>query len=71
MLKKTKKVEHYLCDVRYPDEVKKNPCGEIALPVLLDKNRILVLQLQGARVFNYTESLCLEPEMLEKEQHEQ
>lgn len=70
MLKKTKTLEHYLCDVTYSDEVKKNPCSEIALPVLLDKNRILVLQLQGATVYNYTNALCMEPELVEVEQNE-
>lgn len=66
----TKTVEHYLCDVRYPGEVKKNPCSEIALPVLLDKNRILVLQLQGATVYNYTNALCMKPELAEVEHNE-
>lgn len=66
----TKTVEHYLCDVSYPNEVKVNPCNEITLPVLLDKNRILMLQLQGATVFNYTKKLCMEPEMIEVKHNE-
>lgn len=66
----TKIVEHYLCDVTYPDEVKGNPCNEIALLVLLDKNHILMLQLQGAKVYNYTNALCMEPELIEVEHNE-
>lgn len=66
----TKTVEHYLCDVRYPNEVKQNLCSEIALPVLLDKNHILMLQLQGAKVYNYTNALCMEPESVEVEHNE-
>lgn len=66
----TKTVEHYLCDVTYPDEVKGNPCSEIALPVLLDKNRILMLQLQGATVYNYTNALCMQPKSVKVEHNE-
>lgn len=69
-LEMSKTVEHYLCDVEYPNEVKKNLCSEISLPVLLDKNCILMLQLQGATVFNYTEQLCMEPEQIKVEQNE-
>jgi hypothetical protein len=64
----TKTVAEYLCSVMYPNEAKVNPCSEIALPVWLDKNSIILHQLQGAQVFNHTENLCLEPKFKEVEQ---
>ena len=60
----TKKTEKFLCDVSYPDTVTKNPCREIPMPQLLDSNQIIMLQLQGAVVYNYTEQLNLDPEII-------
>jgi hypothetical protein len=44
----------------------KNPCGEINLPVLVEPKEITWLLLNGYSVFDYTKSLGMEPEIVEK-----
>lgn len=45
----------------------KNPCNEIPLPVLMEPKEITWLRLKGYTVFDYTESLRMEPELVDKQ----
>jgi hypothetical protein len=58
------KVIAHLVDVEHPKI--KNPCNEISLPVLMEPKEITWLRLQGRTVFDYTESLKMEPELVDK-----
>lgn len=58
------KVIAHLVDVEHKEI--KNPCNEISLPVLMEPKEITFLRLQGYTVFDYTESLCMEPEIVDK-----
>lgn len=44
-----------------------NPCNEIAAPVLMEPWQITLLRLKGIRVFDVTESLGMDPELVRKE----
>lgn len=59
------KVAAHLVDIEYPNV--KNPCNEISLPVLVEPKEITWLRLQGYNVFDYTVSLNMEPELIDKE----
>ena len=60
------KVIAHLVDVE--PRTKVNPCGEIPLPVLMEPKTITKYRLQGFTVFDYTESLNMEPELVDKDQ---
>lgn len=59
------KVLAHLVDIDYK-QPKKNPCGEINLPVLIEPKNITLLRLKGYEVFDYTESLGMNPELVDK-----
>lgn len=59
------KVLAHLVDVESPSI--KNPCGEIPLPVLMEPKEITWLRLRGYTVFDYTESLNMDPEFVNKD----
>jgi hypothetical protein len=44
-----------------------NPCNEISAPVLMEPSQITLLRLKGISVFDVTESLGMEPELVRKE----
>lgn len=58
------KVIAHLVDVEHKEI--KNPCNEISLPVLMEPKEITFLRLKGYTVFDYTESLGMTPECVEK-----
>lgn len=60
-----KKVIAHLVDVEQPNT--KNPCGEIALPVLMEPKKITWLRLQGYNVYDYTVSLNMDPELVDED----
>lgn len=59
------KVIAHLVDVEQPKT--KNLCSEIALPVLMEPKKITWLRLQGYDVYDYTVSLNMDPELVDKE----
>jgi hypothetical protein len=63
----TKKVKAHLVDIDWPVKVQTNPCNEIALPVLMKPIDIMYLRLKGIRVFDYTESLNMEDELVNED----
>lgn len=63
----TKKVKAHLVDINWPVKVQPNPCNEIALPVLMKPIDITYLRLKGIRVFDYTESLGLQDELVDED----
>jgi hypothetical protein len=65
MPQQTNKVLAHLVDVDWP--VKTNPCSEINLPILMQPHDVTVLRLRGVQVFDYTESLNMEPELVSRE----
>lgn len=60
-----KLVAAHLVDVTFDKSVK-NPCGEISLPVLMEPKEITLLRLRGVEVYDYTESLNMTDEFVEK-----
>lgn len=60
------KVLAHLVDVDMKKPVV-NPCNEISLPVLVEPKTITLLRLKGYEVFDYTESLDMGPELVEKD----
>lgn len=60
------KVLAHLVDVDMKKPVV-NPCNEISLPVLVEPKTITLLRLKGYEVFDYTESLDMAPELVEKD----
>ena len=58
-------VAAHLVDVVF-DKSFKNPCCEIALPVLMEPKEITLLRLRGVEVYDYTESLDMSDEFVEK-----
>ena len=60
-------VAAHLVDVFFNIPVK-NPCNEINLPVLMEPKEIMLLRLRGAEVYDYTESLGMNDEMVEKDE---
>ncbi len=59
------KVLAHLVDIDHKRPTK-NPCGEINLPVLIEPKNITLLRLKGYEVFDYTESLGMKPELVDK-----
>jgi hypothetical protein len=44
-----------------------NPCNEISAPVFMEPAQITLIRLKGISVFDITESLNMEPELVGKE----
>jgi hypothetical protein len=61
-----KLVAAHLVDVTFNKPVK-NPCGEISLPVLMEPKEITLLRLRGVEVYDYTESLGMESELVDRD----
>lgn len=59
------KVFAHLVDVKLKTVV--NPCNEINLPVLMEPKVITILRLRGEDVYDYTESLGMEAELVDKD----
>lgn len=59
------KVLAHLVDVNHKHIV--NPCSEINLPVLMEPKMITMLRLRGVDVYDYSESLGMEPELVDKD----
>jgi hypothetical protein len=59
------KVVAHLVDVTLKTTV--NPCGEISLPVLMEPREITLLRLRGVDVYDYSESLNMEPELVDRD----
>lgn len=57
-------VKAHLVDIDRPSTI--NPCNEINLPVLMEPSVITLLRLKGFTVFDYTESLGMEAELVNK-----
>lgn len=62
-----KKVKAHLVDVKW-NKPTKNPCCEISLPVLMEPKEITLLRLRGFHVYDYTESLNMEDEIVDQDQ---
>lgn len=66
-----KKVKAHLVDIDWPVKVAvENPCMEILLkkaPVLMEHYQITLLRLKGISVYDYTESLEMDDEWVDKE----
>jgi len=45
----------------------KNPCGEISLPVLMEPKDITFLRLKGYDIYDYTESLDMNSELVDRD----
>jgi hypothetical protein len=60
-------VAAHLVDVTFDKSVK-NPCGEISLPVLMEPREITLLRLRGVDVYDYTESLDMDDELVDKDE---
>ena len=63
-------VKAHLVTIDWPVQAEvTNPCCEIRLPeqVLMEPVQVLKLRLMGIRVFDYTESLNMDPELVSKE----
>lgn len=60
------KVKAHLVDVDWPVKLG-NLCNEITLPVLMEPSQITILRLKGISVYDYTESLDMDPEMVDKD----
>jgi hypothetical protein len=60
-------VAAHLVDIFVNDTIR-NPCNEINLPVLMEPKEITLLRLRGAEVYDYTESLGMADEMVEKDE---
>lgn len=60
------KVKAHLVDVDWPVKLG-NLCNEINLPVLMEPSQITILRLKGLRVYDYTESLNMDPEIVDKD----
>jgi hypothetical protein len=56
----------HLVDVDFKNPVI-NPCGEIHLPVLMELKEITLLRLRGVEVYDYSESLDMGDELVEKD----
>lgn len=65
------KVKAHLVDIDWPVKLEvQNPCGEILLketPVLMEPYQITLLRLKGISVYDYTESLGMDDEWVNKE----
>lgn len=61
-----KLVVAHLVDVNFNTPVK-NPCSEISLPVLMEPKEITLLRLRGVEVYDYTESLDMADELVDKD----
>jgi hypothetical protein len=62
------KVKAHLVDIDWPVKLAvENPCVEIELPKLMEPYQITLLQLKGIAVFDYTESLNMDEEWVDKE----
>jgi hypothetical protein len=59
------KVLAHLVDVTAKHIV--NPCNEINLPVLMEPKEITLLRLRGMDVFDYSESLGMSAELVDKD----
>ena len=59
------KVLAHLVDVDWPVKTG-NLCSEISLPVLMEPKDITMLRLRGVDVYDYTESLDMEAELVDK-----
>ena len=64
MPQQSDKVPAHLVDIEWPDRPVKNPCNEISLPVLMQPHHITLLRIKGAVIFDYTESLLMDPELV-------
>lgn len=65
------KVKAHLVDIDWPVKATvENPCSEILLksaPVLMEPYQITLLRLRGISVYDYTESLEMPDEWVDKE----
>jgi hypothetical protein len=59
------KVAAHLVDIARP--IQNNPCSEIGLPVLMRPHHVTLLRLRGVTVFDYTESLGMDDELVSPE----
>ena len=59
-------VAAHLVDITINTTIK-NPCSEIALPVLMEPREITLLRLRGVEVYDYTESLGMESELVDRD----
>ncbi len=60
------KVIAHLVDVDFKKPIK-NPCSEISLPVLMEPKEITLMRLTGYDVYDYTESLNMDPALVDKD----
>lgn len=60
-------VAAHLVDIFVNDTIR-NPCGEIYLPILMEPKEITLLRLRGVEVYDYTESLGMNDELVDKDE---